>query len=83
MHKIGFIGCGNMGRAIIKGIVTSGVCEPGDIIASAHTQATIDAAHEQFGIDVTLDNTQAAQAEIVVLAVKPTGLFSENLTEKV
>ena len=71
MHKIGFIGCGNMGRAIIKGIVTSGVCEPGDIIASAHTQATIDAAHEQFGIDVTLDNTQAARAEIVVLAVKP------------
>ena len=71
MHKIGFIGCGNMGRAIIKGIVSSGVCEPGDIIASAHTQATLDAAHEQFGIDVTLDNTQAAQAEIVVLAVKP------------
>lgn len=71
MHRIGFIGCGNMGRAIIKGIVSSGVCRPDGIIASARTQATLDAAHAEFGIDVTPDNALAAQAQIVVLAVKP------------
>ena len=80
MYKIGFIGCGNMGRAIIKGIVSSGVCAPNNIIVSARTQATLDTAHEQFGVDVTLDNAQAAQAEIVVLAIKP-AIFDEVLPQ--
>lgn len=71
MHRIGFVGCGNMGRAIIKGIVSSGVCAPSEVIASARTQATLDAARDEFGIDVTLDNAAVAQSQIVVLAVKP------------
>lgn len=71
MHEIGFVGCGNMGRAMLKGIVGQGGFAPGAIIASARTQATLDAAHAEFGIDTTLDNAQAAQARIVILAVKP------------
>lgn len=71
MYKIGFIGCGNMGRAIIKGIVGAGVCASQDIIASARTQATLDAAHAEFGICTTPDNATAAGAHVVVLAVKP------------
>ncbi len=71
MHKIGFLGCGNMARAIIGGILAKGIVAPGEIIASARTQATIDAAHERFGIDVTLDNTEACKASVVFLAVKP------------
>lgn len=71
MHTIGFVGCGNMAHAIIKGILAEGLFAPGDIIASARTQATLDAAHAEFGIDVTPSNAEASQAEIVVLAVKP------------
>ena len=80
MYKIGFIGCGNMGRAILAGILSSEVCAPSNIIVSARTQATLDAARERFGVDVTLDNAQAAQAEIVVLAIKP-AVFDEVLTQ--
>ena len=35
MHKIGFLGCGNMARAIIGGILAKGIVAPGEIIASA------------------------------------------------
>ena len=32
--KLGFIGCGNMAQAMIKGIVSNGIMKSEDIIAS-------------------------------------------------
>ncbi len=43
--KIGFIGCGYMGGAMLKGILDSGKCEASDIIASAASEKTIAAKH--------------------------------------
>lgn len=71
MYNIGFIGCGNMARAIIKGVLAAGLCAPEQIIASARTQETLDAVRAECGIATTLDNVQAAGARVVVLAVKP------------
>lgn len=73
MNKtIGFIGCGNMGSAMIGGITASGLCAPAQIIASAHTQTTLDSISAAYGIQVTLDNTEVARrADIIFLAVKP------------
>lgn len=71
MHRIGFIGCGNMGRAMVQGIVAQGVAAPSDIIVSARTQQTLDDVRGRFGVDVVLDNTQACRASVVFLAVKP------------
>lgn len=71
MHKIGFVGCGNMGRAMLSGVLRAGLCEPGDVVVSARTQATLDAVHAEFGVDVAQNNADAALCEMVVLAVKP------------
>ena len=71
MHKIGFVGCGNMGRAMLSGVLSAGLCESGDIIVSARTQKTLDAVHEKFGVNVASNNGDAAKAEMVILAVKP------------
>ena len=71
MHELGFIGCGNMARAIIKGILGAQLVEPQDIIASARTRGTLMAAKTAFGINATESNVEAAQARVVVLAVKP------------
>lgn len=71
MHKIGFVGCGNMGRAMLSGVLSAGLCESGDIIVSARTQKTLDAVHEEFGVNVASNNGDAAKAEMVILAVKP------------
>lgn len=38
---------------------------------SARTQKTLDAVHEEFGVNVASNNGDAAKAEMVILAVKP------------
>ena len=40
--KIGFIGCGNMGTAMMQGILDSGKCQPEEMMISCRTQATLD-----------------------------------------
>lgn len=73
MNKtIGFIGAGNMGRAMIKGILNSGLAEPSQIVASAHTNETISSLSKELHIQTTLDNTLVAKrSDILFLAVKP------------
>ena len=70
--KLGFIGCGNMAKAMIGGIIKSGACPREDIIASDAFAPARSAAAETLGIVVTEDNCEvAAQADVLVLAVKP------------
>ncbi len=72
---IGFIGAGNMGSAMIGGILTSSLATTGQIIASAHSQATLDAIRTRFSIETTLSNkTVAERSDILILAVKPSKL---------
>ena len=69
--KITVIGAGNMGGALVKGWVKSGMAS--DITVTARTQQTLDCLFEKCpGITITLDNRKAVQsADVVVLAVKP------------
>lgn len=70
--KIGFIGCGNMAKAMIGGVIRSGVCPKEEILASDPFAPARKAAEESLGIHVTENNLEVAkQAEILVLAVKP------------
>ena len=69
---IGFIGAGNMGSAIIGGILDSSLATTSQIIASAHSTATLEKIRNKFAIETTPDNTKVAeQADILFLAVKP------------
>ncbi|MCR5792977.1 MAG: pyrroline-5-carboxylate reductase [Lachnospiraceae bacterium] len=69
--KLGFIGCGNMASAMIKGIIDNDFCKASDIIVSAKTEATVSKAKEAFHVNTTLDNKEVAASDIVVLSVKP------------
>lgn len=69
---IGFIGAGNMGSAMIGGILNTSLATTSQIIASAHSQATLDALHAKYAIETTRSNeTVAERSEILFLAVKP------------
>lgn len=69
---IGFIGLGNMAKAIIGGILDKGDVRAEDIIGSARTDKTRAAVAQQFGIRTDLSNSEVAeQADVIVLAVKP------------
>lgn len=70
--KIGFIGCGNMATAIIKGIIRKQIIDAENIIASAKTKTTLDRVQKELGVKVTTDNLEVAEnSDILVLAVKP------------
>lgn len=79
--KIGFIGLGNMAKAVIGGMLKQGIVAPQDIIGSAKTQATLDAVEKAFGIRTAADNRQTAvEADVLILAVKPV-FFPEIIEE--
>jgi len=71
MTKIAFIGAGNMARAIIIGLVNSGVAPQSIIVANPSAEKRLALAND-FGVQQTSDNIVAAKfAEVIVLCVKP------------
>jgi pyrroline-5-carboxylate reductase len=70
--KIGFIGCGKMGQAILEGILSSGAHRKEDVIISAKTESTLTTIKNKYHVFVTQDNTQVArEADLLFLAIKP------------
>ncbi|MFU0824502.1 pyrroline-5-carboxylate reductase [Clostridium sp.] len=70
--SIGFIGCGNMASAIIKGIVKSELISPEKIIASNPSSGKLNKIKEETGILITNDNLEVAKfSKILFLSVKP------------
>ncbi len=70
--KVGFIGAGNMGEAMINGLIKSALCEPGQIWASDLREARLRQLKDTYQIHATEDNIAVfEQADVVILAVKP------------
>ncbi|MDO4476228.1 MAG: pyrroline-5-carboxylate reductase [Lachnospiraceae bacterium] len=69
--KIGFIGCGNMATAMIKGILGKGMEAPENICASAKSEKTRTKIREELQIGVATNEEVAAGADVLFLAVKP------------
>ena len=73
--KIGFIGGGVMGEAIIRSVLAKGVAKPADITVSDVSQVRRDVLSKQYGVTTVADNCQVVGgAEVAVLAVKPQDL---------
>jgi pyrroline-5-carboxylate reductase len=71
MTNIAFIGAGNMARAIIIGMVNSGVAAQNIMVANPSPEKRLALA-EKFGVQQTDDNIVAAKfADVIVLCVKP------------
>ena len=70
--KIGFIGCGNMGQAMIGGIVKSGLVAPEQVFAADPNESNLERLQKEYGIHTASDNHIPAQScDILVLSVKP------------
>ncbi|MCM3603587.1 pyrroline-5-carboxylate reductase [Robertmurraya korlensis] len=71
-NKIGFIGCGKMGQAILMGLTTKSNIERNLIRVSAKTETTLTKVKELFGVQTTTNNKDIGNwADIIVIAVKP------------
>ncbi len=90
MNKIGFIGCGHMASAIIKGILSSGFFSADAVIASEMSEEFAQNKAKELGINVITDNKILAKScDVIVLATKPnaitevlTGIKNELSAEK-
>jgi len=70
--KLSFIGCGNMGTAMLKGILAKGIVDKEDITVSEIMAETLKRTCDALGVLGTTDNSEAVkQGDIIVLAVKP------------
>jgi len=72
MGNIGFIGAGNMATAIVKGLLSSGHYESGQILTADCREEQLNRISEQFGIKCCLDNREIVkESATIVLSVKP------------
>ena len=70
--RIGFIGGGFMGEALVSALLKESVAQAGDVTVSDIAQARRETLASQYGVAVTAKSVEAAQgADLVVLAVKP------------
>jgi pyrroline-5-carboxylate reductase len=71
-RRIAVLGAGKIGDALIAGLLSSGWREPSEIAASVRRPERVDELREQYGVDATLSNSEAASgAAVIVIAVKP------------
>lgn len=70
--KIGFIGLGNMAKAMIGGMLQQEIVHKDDIVGSAKSRETLESVQETYGIGTRKSNVEVAgEADILILAVKP------------
>ncbi len=70
--KIGFIGSGNMGEALVSGLVLSKATAPENIICSDIDTDILAEVKEKYGVCTTTDNMEVVKkSEIIVYATKP------------
>ncbi|MBD3108436.1 pyrroline-5-carboxylate reductase [Bacillus sp. AGMB 02131] len=71
--KIGFIGCGNMGRAMVGALAESPMIENHQIMVSTKSEQSLSEIQNMWDVRTTLVNQEVATfADIIVIAVKPT-----------
>ena len=72
MNKIGFIGCGKMASAIIKGLLAQNFTAPENIIASQAETEGMEDKSKSLGIKIVNDNKTVAQfSDVIIIATKP------------
>lgn len=70
--KIGFIGCGKMASAIIKGAISSKFVEEQNIKGSEINCDVAEAAQKRLGIEVLTDNKcLVMDSDVIFIATKP------------
>ncbi len=70
--KIGIIGSGNMGEALISGLIHSKSSVPGNILCSDKRKEILKTMQDKYGVVTFKSNREVVrEAEIIIYAVKP------------
>lgn len=75
MYKLGIIGPGNLGRAILGGIKRAGLLKEGEICCFDKNHSVLDSVVEEFSVGrCNTPGDLVTDSEVVLLAVKPQSL---------
>lgn len=70
--KLGIIGCGKMGGALLRGVLAAGVYAKSEVLVSDAVAEAAAATAKECGVAVAADNATLAEGvETIVLCVKP------------
>ena len=70
--KIGFVGAGNMGEAMIKGLLAANLVPPEAVYATDVRPERLKEIDRQYGIRIAADNPELVRhVDVVIMAVKP------------
>ncbi len=70
--KIGFIGTGKMGEALVRGILHARLVSPSSLYASDVDPAKLQSLEREYKINICRDNCAAViGSDIIIIAVKP------------
>jgi pyrroline-5-carboxylate reductase len=71
-RQLGVIGAGNMGEALLRGVLHGGLISADRVIASARTDERLEVLRQSLHIRATQDNRRVLDSsDVIVLAVKP------------
>lgn len=80
--KIGFIGTGNMGTPLLKGVIHSGAALPDDIYIFDVDRSKGEALAKETGVRMVKDNIELVrECDYIVLAVKP--IYIKQVLEEI
>lgn len=70
--QVGFVGAGNMGEALIRGLLEARLVDPAAVHAADVRADHLKELERRYGIRTTPDNVEVVRrADVVLLAVKP------------
>ena len=71
-RRLGVIGAGRMGSALIRGLIKAKLLSPDKVITGDPDRVALELLKKETGVKVTADNALVAKsAEIILLALKP------------
>ncbi|MEP2774616.1 MAG: pyrroline-5-carboxylate reductase [Luteolibacter sp.] len=70
--KLGVIGCGKMGTALVKGVISQGMIQKEDVMGVARTEASRQRFSDQTGAAAIADTAElVAACDVLLLCTKP------------
>src|SRR5438874_958163 len=71
-ERIAILGAGQLGESMLRGFLSSGWREPGEVVVTSRRAERRDALAALCGVEATADNIAAiGGARLVILSVKP------------
>lgn len=75
-QKIGFLGVGHLGQAVLRAFVDSGLVSPENILISNRTERKLQKVAEEFGVRAVNTNEELVdESGVVIIGVKPQDLY--------